>query len=466
MSHPSQQLVPSGSADRTDTTAAAPKPVVTIVDAMALTVGIVIGAGIFRTPSLVAANSHSEWVVYLAWSLGGVISVIGALVYSELATTYPHAGGDYHYLTRAFGHRLSFLFAWARMSVIQTGSITFSLFVFGDYAGRILSLGEYSSAIYAGLAIAVLTGINILGVREGTGTQNLLTSFEVFGVILVIAAGLIVAAPAPQTAAASASPAASSSLGLIMVFVLLTYGGWSEAAYVSAELRDVRRNMVRVLLLSILLITVLYLLINWAYLHALGLGGTAQAEQVAAAVMNRAFGAPGAVIISVLVAISALTTANATIFTGARTSYAFGCDFPAFRFLGRWSPRTSTPVNALLLQGGIAMALVLFGVVTRRGFETIVEYTAPVYWFFILLTGISLFVLRRKEARITRPFHVPFYPVTPALFCLAATYLLYSSLAYTGIGAFAGVVVLAVGAIMLLFIHPSTSDQGRHEGGS
>ena len=169
----------------------APQPVVTTVDAIALTVGIVIGAGIFRTPALIAANSASEWTVYLAWALGGIISVMGALVYSELATTYPHAGGDYHYLTRAFGHRLSFLFAWARMSVIQTGAITFSLFVFGDYLSEIFSLGTYSSAIYAGLAIVALTVLNITGVREGTGTQNFLTSIGVLGVILVIVAGLV-----------------------------------------------------------------------------------------------------------------------------------------------------------------------------------------------------------------------------------------------------------------------------------
>ncbi len=436
----------------------APQPVVTTVDAIALTVGIVIGAGIFRTPALIAANSASEWTVYLAWALGGIISVMGALVYSELATTYPHAGGDYHYLTRAFGHRLSFLFAWARMSVIQTGAITFSLFVFGDYLSEIFSLGPYSSAIYAGLAIVALTVLNITGVREGTGTQNFLTSIEVLGVILVIVAGLMIVAPAPQAIANTpgASPS-SSSFGLVMVFVLLTYGGWGEAAYVSAELRDVRRNMVRVLMLSILLITTLYMLINWAYLHALGLAGTAKAEQVGAVIMNRAFGERGAEIISLLIAISALTTANATVFTGARTSYAFGCDFPAFRFLGRWSPRTSTPVNALLVQGGIAIALIFFGVVTRRGFETIVEYTAPVYWFFILLTGISLFVLRRKESGIARPFRVPLYPVTPILFCMASAYLLYSSLAYTRIGALAGVAVLTVGAVLLLFVRPSTS---------
>jgi amino acid transporter len=145
------------------------------------------------------------------------------------------------------------------------------------------------------------------------------------------------------------------------------------------------------------------------------------------------------------------------VFTGARSSYAFGCDFSSFVYLGRWSARTGTPVNALLVQGVIALALVFLGALTRRGFETIVEFTAPVFWFFFLLTGIALFRLRRKEPDAARPFRVPLYPITPLLFCLTSTYLLYSSLAYTGIGALIGVAVLAVGALLLLFVRPATT---------
>jgi amino acid transporter len=435
----------------------APKPVVTPIDAVGLVVGIVVGAGIFRSPSLVASNAGSEGMFLFAWVLGGVISLIGALVYAEFTTTYPHAGGDYHYLSRAFGQRLSFLFGWARMSVIQTGSIAFLLFVFGDYASRLLPLGEYSSPIYAALAVVALSALNMAGVRQGTATQNLLTSIEVFGVILVIAAGLAAAGPPTPAPEAPVSGAGSSAFGLMMVFVLLTYGGWNEAAYVSAELRDVRRNMVRVLFLSILTVTVLYVLINFAYLRALGLAGTAGSDLVAADVMARAFGEGSAGLISILVAISALTSANATVFTGGRSSYAFGRDYPSFGLLGRWSGRTGTPVNALLVQGVIALALLVLGAFTRRGFETIVEYTAPVFWFFFLTTGLALFVLRRKEPHQERPFRVPLYPITPILFCLTSTYLLYSSLAYTGIGALVGVAVLAVGALLLLLVRPASS---------
>jgi APA family basic amino acid/polyamine antiporter len=430
---------------------AVPKPVLRPVDAVALTIGIVVGAGIFRTPSLVAGNAATEATVYVAWVLGGVISLIGAIVYAELATAYPNAGGDYYFLTRAFGSRLGFLFGWARLSVIQTGSIASVSFIFGNYASQIISLGPYSAAIYAGIAIVLLTALNIVGVRQGTGTQNLLTAIEVLGIVMVIAAGLSTVTPQVPAAAA---PNSSSSFGLMMVFVLFTYGGWNEAAYVSGELRDVRRNMSRVLILSLCTITALYVAINWAYLHGLGLSGVAKSEQVAADLLGQSFGDLGTGIISVLIGIAALTTANATVFTGGRSSYAFGRDFQEFAALGRWNPRTGTPVNGLIVQGGVALALIVLGVFTQKGFETVVEYTAPVFWFFFMLTGIAFFKLRRKDATIDRPFRVPLYPLPPLLFTATCAYLLYSSLAYTGLGAFAGVMVLVIGAVLLLVVHP------------
>ena len=141
---------------------------------------------------------------------------------------------------------------------------------------------------------------------------------------------------------------------------------------------------------------------------------------------------------------------NGTIFTGARTNYALGRDFSSFRFFGRWNARADAPVNALIVQAAIALALVLLGSFTRRGFQTMVEFTAPVFWFFLLLSGLSLFVLRRKEPEISRPFRVPFYPLTPILFCATSVYMLQASLSYTGIGSFVGVVVLLAGLPILI----------------
>jgi amino acid transporter len=423
-----------------------------VLDVVALTVGVVVGASIFRTPSLVAENAGSPLLALGVWGLGGVVSLVGALCYAELASAYPHAGGDYHYFQRAFGDWMAFLFAWARLVVIQTGSIALLAFVFGDYASELWSLGPHSSALYAALAIAVLTATNVAGVRLGKTTQRALTGGTILGLLVVVGAGLFFAPESAASAsAASGGSMGSSQFGMAMVFVLLTYGGWNEAAYVSAELKNVTRNMVRALMISLGLITTLYLLVNWAYLNGLGLGGMSGTDAVAADLMRATLGEPGAIALSLLVAVAALSSTNATIFTGARTSFALGRDASLFSMLGVWDDASDTPANALWVQGAVALALVGVGAATRQGFESMVDYTAPVFWLFFLATGVALFVLRRTEPTVPRPFQVPLYPLTPLAFCLASAYMLWSSLAYTGVGALLGAGVLLAGVPLLWF---------------
>ncbi len=429
------------------------------VDVVALTVGVVIGASVFETPALVAGNTGSGWAALLAWTLGGGVSIVGALCYAELTTAYPHAGGDYFYFRRAFGDWLAFLFAWARLVVIQTGSIALLAFVFGDYATELWPIGAYSPSIYAALAVAGLTLLNALGVRQGKHVQRGLTVATIVGLLLLIGAGLfLVPESAGQAAATGASEGGGGSFGMAMVFVLLTYGGWNEAAYLSAEVRDLRHDMTRGLLGSLGLITGLYLLVNWAYLQGLGLAGMAGSEVVAADLMRAALGEPGAKLISLLVVAAALSSTNATIFTGARTSFALGRDVRFFRFLGRWDADTKTPANALFVQGAVALGLVGVGAWTRQGFEAMVDYTAPVFWLFFGLAGAALFVLRRIEPETDRPFRVPLYPAVPLLFCAACLYMLWSSVAYAGTGALLGVGVLLAG-IPLLALRTARSQE-------
>ena len=428
------------------TAVAAPRPTLSLADAIGIIVGIIIGAGIFKTPALVAGNVDSTSTLVLAWTFGGFISLIGALCYAELASAYPDAGGDYHFLTRAFGLRLSFLFAWGRLTVIQTGSIALLAFVLGDYASAVFPVGAYSTAIYAAIVVAGLTALHVAGRPKTALAQNVLTVFEILGVLLVAFAGLFGpgASSAPATSATT-----SAGFGLVMVFVLLTYGGWNEASYVSAEVRDPGRNMVRALVLSILVVTVLYIIVNVALVRGLGLAGLAASKAPAADLLEKMTGRATAVLVSVMVVVATLTSINATIFTGARSAYAVGRDFRPFRVLGQWHAGRQAPVNALIVQAIIALLLIGVGALTRRGFETMVEYTAPVFWTFILLAGIALFVLRRREPTRPRPFVVPFYPLTPIAFCATCAYLLYSSLAYTGFGALLGVAVIVAGSVVL-----------------
>ncbi len=449
--HQNGQAIPSSHSPSPDKNT--PKAVLSMMDAIVIIVGIVVGAGIFRTPSLVAANTGS-WELFLSvWVLGGVVSLIGALCYAELSTSFPNTGGDYHFLMRAFGKRFAFLFAWARVSVIQTGSIALLSYIVGDYLSQLYTFGTYSSALYAASVVVALTAVNIIGVKFGTGTQKLLLSIQFAGLLLVVLAGFFVN---PSTTALASLPVASgggnTAIGLAMVFVLLTFGGWNEAGYISAELRAGSRRMVNVLVISILLITAIYLAINLSFLHVLGIERIAASEAVGIDLMRVTMGEPGVILIGVLVALAALTSVNATIFTGARTNYALGRDFKVFAPLGKWNTKTSSPVNAFLIQGGVALALIGLGVFTRDGFESMVDFTAPVFWFFFLAIGIALFVLRIKEPHVTRPFKVPLYPITPIIFCGSCAYLLYSSLSYTGIGAMVGVAVLLLGTLFFFVL--------------
>ena len=426
----------------------APRPLLHTRDVASLVVGIVIGAGMFSVPAVVAANSAGPGPMLLAWLAGGVLSLAGALCYAELATAHPHPGGEYHFLRLAWGPRLAFLFAWARLTVIPTGSIALLAFIFGDYASQILPLGAMSPALFAAGVVVVLTALNAVGLRSGKRTQNLLTALQTAGVVAILLAGLLL-----EPAAAAAAPAATTTTqhwGLVLIFVMLAYGGWNEAAYVSAEVVAERRALPRALVGSIALVTLLYVLMNLAYVRVLGVEAMAGSDAVAADMMRRVLGERGAQAISAAVAVAALTSANATMLMSARTGYAFGRDAPMFALLGRWHPTLHGPVNALLVQSAIALALIGLGAWTRRGFETMVEYTAPVFWLFFLLTGLALFRLRGRAAAVAAPFRVPLYPLTPLLFCAMCAYLLYASLRHTGIGALLGVGVLAVGGVVLL----------------
>ncbi len=428
-----------------------PRPSLSTLDAITLIVGLVIGVGIFRAPQLVAENTSGPGTFLGAWAIGGLVSLIGALCYAELTTAYPHAGGEYHFLRRAFGAGLAFLFAWSRSSVIQTGSIAILAYVFADYAAPLLGLAPGQSPMLAAGAIVALTALNLAGLSHGKRTQRVLTLAELAGLGAVIVAGLFLLERADPVAAAPVEAGSGiGAPGLAMVFVLLTFGGWNEAAYISAEVRDGRRGMVVALLWGIGIITGLYLLVNLAYVRALGFEGVAGSSVVAADVMRAAAGGWGATLLSLIVAVAALGSANATIITGARSSYAFGCDFAPFRFLARWNEHGATPANALLLQGLIALLLVGFGAVARSGFEAMVAYTAPVFWFFLALAALSLVVLRYREPHATRPFRVPLFPVTPLLFCAAALFMLYSSLRYAGTGSLVGVGVMLAGVPFFL----------------
>jgi amino acid transporter len=322
------------------------------LDATSVVVGIVVGSGIFFMPSLVAANAPSPGIVLALWLAGGVIALVGSLCYAELAAAYPDAGGDYHFLRRAYGPEVAFLFAWGRMAIVQTGALAAAAFIAGNYLASALPVATPS--LYAIAIILALTVLNAFGLSLGKWAQIVLTVTIAVGLLGVVAAGLYVGfAGGSETGAAPLAEEGSSgslgAIGLAMVFVLYTYGGWNEAAYLSAEIRPPQRNIAVALVTGVAIVTGVYLLVNASFLLGLGRQGMAGTDAVAADLLERVAGEPGSLLVSALVVIAVLSTVNATVITGARSNYALGRDYPSlFGILGRWKARSGVPLPALL----------------------------------------------------------------------------------------------------------------------
>ena len=428
-----------------------------VMDATMVLVGVVIGIGIFGFPPLVAQHAHSEAVYIGLWCAGGLVMLVGALCYAELGSAYPGAGGEYLYLTRAWGRRVGLMFAWARCSVIQTGAIAVVAFIYGDYAQRLLPLGSLGPAVHAAISVVVLTGLNMIGTRYSKRLQWVFTVLTLIALAAVLIASLT-ASGGESVIAASPAPLSGNTAGLLgmgMVFVLLTYGGWNEAAYLSGELRDPARNMSRVLLIGTAVVTGAYVLTNIALLEIFGLQGLRDTPALGAEVMQLAAGPYAAALLSLTICATALSTINGTIITGARVYYALGRDVPRLQALAGWSARNETPVSALVVQGVITLALVALGAFSQNSVQTMVAYTAPVFWLFMMLVAASVWRLRRLDPDRPRPFRVPLFPLPPLLLALTCAGLVVSSAMYAGAGALIGLAVLAAGAPLMRLLKPA-----------
>ncbi len=457
-------------------------------DAVSIIVGIVVGTSIFRASAAIFHFAGGPRMALGLWAAGGALAWCGAVCYAELATTYPRDGGDYEYLNRAFGRWCGFLFAWAQLTTIISGNIAIMAYVFADYAGRFWSpMSKYDLWLTI-TPIVVLSAVNAAGIAAGKFTQNSLTIAKIIGLTGLVAAGLLTASAAstqPQAVATAPANASPANLSLALVFVLYAYGGWAHTAYVAAEVRDQRRNLPRALVLGIAGITLVYLAVNGAYLHALGFDTARHASAPAADVLERACGAWGGRAISLLVMLSALGAINGMILTAARIYAVWGADYPALGWLARWDERRAVPRTAITVQAIIAIALILLvGTSAGRsafdwtlcriglaalpweqyagGFETLVAGSAPAFWVLSLLTGFAVFVLRWRDRQPQRPFSIPFYPLPAIIFCGTCLFMLQASLDYARGLSLLGFVPLAVGAIAWCAVRPSYTPRGQN----
>lgn len=445
---------------------AAVKPHLGLWDIVSIILGIVIGAGIYETAPFIFQNVPSPGIGLGVWVAGGILTFIGGLCYAELASTYPRSGGDYVYLTKAFGRWAGFLFGWMQLAVLMTGSIGMMAYIFADFAVTLRRIGPASEFLYAAAAVAVLSIANLVGLVFGRRTQNFLTGLKVLAIGSIVIAGFFWSGP---VAAKAPIVAGSGSLGLAMILVLYTYGGWNDAALVAAEVADKRRNLPLAFMLGTGCLMLVYLLVNGAYLNALGFQGARDSKAIAADVLARPFGAFGAKAMAIFVMVSALGALNGMIYTGSRLYASLGEDYRALGWLSRWHPRRSVPTLSLLTQTAITLFLValvgtgwgrnlinaLVGLIGFQplswqghgGFETLLRCTSPIFWTFFLMTGLSLFALRLWDSETPRPWKVPLYPLTPLIFCAMCVYMLYSASNYAGKLLVIGAVPVLIGLI-------------------
>ncbi|MBI4597814.1 MAG: amino acid permease [Candidatus Omnitrophica bacterium] len=389
-------------------------------DATMLVIGCIVGVGIFRTASSIAAQLSSPSLMLAVWVIGGIVSLCGALCYAELAAMFPSSGGDYVYLTNIYGRFAGFSFGWTKVFIERTGTIAILGYVFAEYARRIAAFDAAWLPWIAAGGIVLLTVVNVAGVRWGTATQNLFTGLKALALGSLIVAGISAIATHRAVAVDWRLPPITagtwSSLGIALVFVLWTYGGWTEAAYVADEVKQPTKNVPRAIIQGLLLTTALYLLVNASYLLCIPIEQLPTTPLVASQVMQQAIGASGAVFIAGMIACSAFGALNGYILTSGRILYAMGKDHALLKTVGVIHPTFHTPSRALWINAALAILLVF-----TKTLDQIMTYSTVVISVFYLMAVLGVMILRRRQPEAPRPYRTWGYPAAPLIFLIVMT---------------------------------------------
>lgn len=408
-------------------------------DATMLVMGGIIGSGIFINPYVVARQVHTPALILGAWAAGGAIALIGALVYAELAALRPEVGGQYAYLRDAWHPSVAFLYGWALLLVIQSGGMAAVAVTFARYTLELTGVSMPEWLLATG-TLAILTLINCLGVRSGTNTQTLLMLLKLAAIAMLIIAGAnVVTGFSPSPGRAEARPTSLLTLAAAMTPVMFAYGGWQTASFMSGELKRPRRDLAIGLLAGVAGVIAVYLGVNYICLHVLGAEGLAATTTPASAVMRAVMGERGATLIAAGIAVSTLGFLSQGMLTAPRVYYAMAEDGLFFRAVGRVHPKTRVPVLAIVLQGIAAIAIALSGT-----YEQILSYVVAVDFIFFGLTGLALFVFRR---RIKEPagFRTPLHPITTTLFVIACWAIVIGTFAKSPVNSTIGIGIMAAG---------------------
>ncbi len=403
-----------------------------------------IGTGIFIVPQSIAASVETAGWILAVWVLASVLAMLGAFTYAELGAAMPHAGGDYVYIREAFGRPAGFLFGWTQLLVARSGSIAALAAGVAIQLGDFLPLGEWGGKIAALAAVALLTGINVTGVRSGGNVQLLFTILKI-GALLTL---IVLAFTSDAGSSANFSPLFSPGIelgfiglfGLALVDALWAYDGWNDVNLTAGEVKDPKRNIPRAMMGSLGIVMLVYILANLAYLYVLPAAGQAASQRVAADVARAVLGDFGARFINLAILLSMFGALNGSILSGARIFYAMAEDGLFFRKFASVHPRFFTPAVALLGQALWAGVLIAFAV-----YRQLTTYVVFASWVFYSLSSLALIRLRRTRPELERPYRSWAYPYSQILFVIAATGIILNTLWVSPRESFIGLAIIALG---------------------
>jgi len=411
-------------------------------DAVAAIIGTVVGAGIFRVPASVAQLIPDEKLILFAWILGGILSLSGALTFASLAASYPTSGGEYVYLRETFGKTFSFVYGWTLFLVIRAGSLAGVAYIFAEYAAYFIPVKTVGIRLIATGGVLFLTLVNFFGVRYGRNVQSFFSGLKVAVLLFIVAIGWMMGpqADVPNPAGEGVIQLShAGAFGFALIFILWSYGGWNESAYLGEEIKNPERNLPLSIILGIILVTGLYVAVNWVYLHFLPIAEIQKSDIIASRMMEHVFGNRGGAFMAFVILLTSFGSMNTMILTDARIGYAVGKDHPRLGILRRVHPVFRTPYGALLLNAFWITVLIWTG-----SFERLVTYTSVVFWFFFGMTGVA-FILLKKRGKISSKFRAWGYPFTVIVFIATTAYLLVSTLMENPLDSLIGLGIAALG---------------------
>ncbi len=414
-----------------------------LLDAASIVVGIIIGAGIFLVPSLVAKGVGSSRGILAVWIGGGVLSFLGALAFAELGAMMPATGGQYVFLREAYGPMIAFLCGWTSFLTAQSAAIAWLGFSFAIYLGYFIPLTPWVGKFIGIALIGIIAAMNYRGVRLGASVQKIFTAAKVIGLAVLIGSAFFTPAVVD---AAPVEPFRWGALGVGLIAALLSYDGWASVSCVAGEIRDPQRNVMRALALGVLICIAIYTTANYAYMRIFTIAEMGANNRIGAALGERTLGPAGGTLVSITILISIIGALNGWLMTQPRVYFAQARDGLFFRKFGEIHPKFETPGFSIMMQFAWAVVLILTG-----SFEILISYAMFAIWIFYALTVGAVIILRRTRPDLHRPYRMWGYPVTPALFILTALWFVINTAVEQPQPSFTSLAIILAGIPAYLF---------------